>query len=287
MKRLLLLTFLLFPLFVHAQSLGAERVKKLKESVVRILVEGQASGTGFFVTPDGWLLTCWHVVEPACVRDSVTHEILKIKKIEVEDVYGHRYLTAYMTDMVKKGVGMAKAITFDYCPLKVVDTTRTFSYLPLGDFNDIQEGDMVYTCGYPLGIKQQFISTGILSTKWQDTISTMQNGVPTPVAFRDLAWLDLTMNKGNSGGPIIQRGATPDKDRVIGIGTFVLNPYAANADYLAAVSDKLIKSGHDSRAAGYNIASIVSFFSRAITNSSIGVSGCISINHFKGDAQGK
>ncbi|MGN6567721.1 MAG: hypothetical protein ACTHJ0_07205, partial [Flavipsychrobacter sp.] len=150
-----------------------------------------------------------------------------------------------------------------------------------------QEGDMVYTCGYPLGIKQQFISTGILSTKWQDTISTLQNGVAVPVAYRDLAWLDLTMNKGNSGGPIIKLGATPDKDNVIGIGTFVLNPYAANADYLAAVSDKLIKSGYDSRAAGYNIASIVSFFSKAITNSSIGVSGCISINHFKGDAQGK
>lgn len=287
MKRLALFLLLLLPALSHAQSLGPERVKKLKASVVRILIEGQASGTGFFVTSDGWLLTCWHVVEPACVRDSVTHEIIRIKKIEVEDVSGHRYLTGYMTDMIKKGVGMAKAVAFDYCPLKVVDTGRKFSYLSLGDFNDIQEGDMVYTCGYPLGIKQQFISTGILSTKWQDTISTLQNGVAVPVAYRDLAWLDLTMNKGNSGGPIIELGATPDKDKVIGIGTFVLNPYAANADYLAAVSDKLIKSGYDSRAAGYNIASIVSFFSKAITNSSIGVSGCISINHFKGDAQGK
>ncbi|MBS1688622.1 MAG: trypsin-like peptidase domain-containing protein [Bacteroidetes bacterium] len=287
MKRLLIFLLLLIPSLSHAQSLGPERVKKLKESVVRILVEGQASGTGFLVTSDGWLLTCWHVIEPACIRDSVTHEIIKIKKIEVEDVNGKRYLTAYMTDMIKKGVGMAKAVTFDYCPLKIVDTTRKFSYLRIGDFNDVQEGERVYTCGYPLGIRQQFISTGILSTKWQDTISRLVNNVPTPIAFRDLAWLDLTMNKGNSGGPIIKWGDTPDKDEVIGIGTFVLNPYAANADYLAAVSDKLIKSGYDSRAAGYNIASIVSFFSKAITNSSIGVSGCISINHFKGDAQGK
>lgn len=287
MKRFALFLLLLLPALAHAQSLGAERVKKLKASVVRILIEGQASGTGFFVASDGWLLTCWHVVEPACVRDSVTHEIIKMKKIEVEDVDGHRYLTAYMTDMIKKGVGMAKAVTFDYCPLKVVDSGHTFSFLPLGDFNDIQEGDMVYTCGYPLGIRQQFISTGILSTKWRDTINTVENNVSVPIAYRDLAWLDLTMNKGNSGGPIIQLGTTPDKDRVIGIGTFILNPYAANAEYLAAVSDKLIKSGYDSRAAGYNIASIVSFFSKAITNSSIGVSGCISINHFKGDAQGK
>jgi serine protease Do len=45
-----------------------------------------------------------------------------------------------------------------------------------------------------------------------------------------VAWLDLTLNKGNYGGPVIKIGRTPDENRVIGIATFILNPFAQYAE---------------------------------------------------------
>lgn len=40
-----------------------DRVEQIKKSTVRVLVNGQARGTGFVVTKDGSIASCFHVVQ--------------------------------------------------------------------------------------------------------------------------------------------------------------------------------------------------------------------------------
>lgn len=60
----------------------------------------------------------------------------------------------------------------------------------------------------------------MLSTKWVTSGYLNQGG------NREVAWLDVTMNSGNSGGPIVLMGEEPEGDKVIGIASFGLNPFA-------------------------------------------------------------
>lgn len=88
-KKFLMLTCLLFSIsIVDAQSLTKERIEKLKSSVVRVTIEGsQSTGTGFFISPDGALLTCWHVISPSIIQDSTG---LHFKKIFIETNSGQK-----------------------------------------------------------------------------------------------------------------------------------------------------------------------------------------------------
>lgn len=278
MKKLIFLFIIVLPYISNAQqSLGAERVKRLKESVVRILIENRPSGSAFFVSDNGLLVSCWHVIEPALIRDPATNSIIGIKKISIEFSTQEKIDANIPVRFIANNYN--DAIAFDYVLLKITDKPKTnFSFLKLGDFSNINEGDIIYSAGYPLGVQQHLISFGVLSTKWVDSVSVYDSDVLTKTYIRDVAWLDLTMNRGNSGGPIIKIGNTPDADEVIGISTFILNPFAPDAEHLA----NLLSSGAiqaDINMGGVSNNEINKLFAKAIANNSIGVSGCVSINH--------
>lgn len=275
MKKIILLAFFLIPIYCNAQPLGAERVKKLKETVVRVLIENEPSGTAFFVTQEGVLFSCWHVVEPAMIRDSVTNAIIGIRNIEIEFLSREKVKVDIPIDIIQKNYN--EALAYDYVVLFLLEKPKTnFSHLKLGNFNNVKEGDVVYSNGYPLGISQNFISVGILSSKWTDTISIFNLGKQIASYSRNVAWLDLTMNKGNSGGPIIKLGINPQDDEVIGIATFILNPFAQEAEKLIQFS---MNNQGDLGFGGISMNKLNAFFAEAIYKNSIGVSGCVSINH--------
>lgn len=161
--------------------------------------------------------------------------------------------------------------------LKVKTTPKTqFESLKIGTWEDINEGDLVYSCGYPLGIKQRFISQGVFSTKWNDSVNWYINNKVVDTVTRNLAWLDLTLNKGNSGGAIIKLGETPEDDKVIGIASFILNPYANTSEQIA---NYLPKRGVDMSSDGISQNQLMQILFEAISKNSIGVSGCISIDY--------
>lgn len=277
MNKYLAILLICIPSFIFSQSLGPERIERLNKSVVRILIETTPYGTGFFVHDSGWVATCYHVIEPAFIRDKETNRVTGLKKIYIEFRNGEKIQMGIMNYLLNKGY--KKASAYDYLLLKVQSKPKTkYKKLKIGSWSsDINEGDIVYSCGYPLGRKQRFISQGLFSTKWTDTIERKVLNVVTDTYTRKVAWLDLTMNKGNSGGPIIKLGKSPDEDRVIGIATFILNPYANEA---ALLSEYLTNGrGIDIIANGVSSNKISALFARAIANNSIGVSGCISIEY--------
>jgi serine protease Do len=281
--------FLLLALFFHfvmnaqssgqvaGQSLGPTRISRLKQAVVRVLVDGKPTGTGFTISKDGAVLTCWHVIETSFGVNEHREMVIQ-KKISIEFSNGE---IAGVTGIEKSmaGDGLLDAVGYDYCLLILDHIPKApVVTLKIGQFDDIAEGDAIYTCGYPFGIKQQFISMGILSTKFLHEHPIKFNSGKDTILQRNAAWLDLTMNRGNSGGPIIKLGRTESEDEVIGIASFIVNPLSEAAE--AALEYAKKPGGELVGKDGVSQSSINELYANGMLNSSYGISGCISIDYF-------
>jgi serine protease Do len=253
---------------MNAQSIDKERLLHAKKSVVRILIDNIPYGTGFIVSKTGQIITCWHVIQPAISVDA-TAKTFNLKKITAEFISGKKIELGIYTYLFNEGY--RDALIYDYCYLEpTIKTNVEYEFLKLGNFENVNEGEQIYSVGYPLGIEQQFVSSGILSTKWTDKIKLQDNSEMK----REVSWLDLTMNKGNSGGPVLKIGSM--EDEVIGIATFILNPYANTSQELSKLSENL---GMDVQFGGISQVKVNKLFADAVTYNSIGISGCVSIDH--------
>ncbi len=144
--------------------------------------------------------------------------------------------------------------------------------LRLGHFADIHEGDSIYVVGYPLGVEQPIVTRGMLSTKWKTHGYLGQGG------DREVAWLDVTMNSGNSGGPVFLLAEDPARDAVIGVANFNLNPFAERATQFAEMS-----AGFPGNVVimGIDFKQFSTLIGAALTAQSHGVGGCIAIDYVR------
>jgi serine protease Do len=278
--RKLLLLLALSPIFLAAQSISPERVAKLKSATVRISVENvPATGTAFFISASGELLTCWHVIEPAFIRDT-TGLIVYTRKIFIEFANGDK-TEVTVPPVFSAGSLYISGRSNDYCLLTPVKAlARPFSFYKLGDFTTVTEGQEIYSCGYPNGMLQPFVSRGIFSTRYIDSAGYLNVNGQEKKVYRDAALLDLAMNKGCSGAPIIKPGASPADDEVIGIANFILNPYGQG---IQEVNNILSKAEADASMAP--LLNIMKYLSSVNENASVSISSCLSINHFLKDLQ--
>ncbi len=275
---------LVLPLFLFitsfSQSLSPERVAKIKSATASVITDGGISiGTAFFIDNKGTSITCWHVVLAAMqAKRNIFLELNDGTLISVGLPNAFNNDTVYDRERV----------AYDFCILiPMTISNRIFSFLKLGDYSKAVEGEEVYTCGYPLGYKQQFISKGIISTKYQRNPNEVtQLGIKYNYP-REEALLDLTLNRGNSGGAIIKIGKTIADDAVIGIADFIINPLGSNADTIIksatpVIGNILFNSQTDATGnviSGHDPNKTTVIFAEAISNLSIGVSGCVSINY--------
>lgn len=265
--------FLLFAFFAftisESQSVSPERISKIKSATARITIDSSNSvGTGFFVNQKGGLLTCWHVIRPAFLKKPFKKIFVQLNTGEKLE-YGIPDIPLNDSDFIKS------CIIYDFCFLvPAKPDIRLFSFLNIGNYSDLSEGDGVYTCGYPLGISQQFVSQGIVSTKYQDTISYSKSNILKDKELRNQSLLDLTLNKGNSGGAVVK---TPEEDRVIGIADFIIIPYGQSVDNLYNYSQN---QNADIAIMGISTMKAYQLFSGALSEASNGISGCVSIEYF-------
>ncbi len=245
-------------------------LQHVKLASVRILVNGQPSGSGFIISPTGLVATCFHVVQrfspdptpadPGRVRIEIQGNI------EVQLSTGEKIRATPHPSL--QGVGFQTAVARDFFLLNIGGQDRPF--LRLGSFSDASEGDSVLSCGFPLGIGQAVAATGILSAKWE-TNNYLYAG-----DRRAVAWLDLTMNKGNSGGPVVPLGDRPEDAKVIGIATFILNPFANPAEQLLGSVNQM---GANMVMGGVDFQGFARLTASALSSASMGVSGCVSIDY--------
>jgi len=270
--KILILLFALQCVIINSfsQSFSKERITHLRKSVVRISIKNDkgitiSSGTGFFVK-EGYILTCFHVIIPAIFDDNnlVRKKILNIY-IELTD--GRKFEANISKKIISKP---SDAQRYDYCILFADIPNREHEWLKIGDFNNAPEGAEIYTSGYPLGINEQCIAKGLLSTKFNDTIIK-----------RDEAWMDITLNRGNSGGPIIMIGTSIDEDEVIGIVDHGLTPGGKAMEDMEKYFTKQNKSPAGIYESGVRASDVFEIFSNVLSNCSLGVNACVSINYCK------
>lgn len=142
-----------------------------------------ATGSGFVLTQDGYIVTNYHVIEDAANDSSVS--------IEVSFADGTKYTAQLVGGEQDNDIAVLK-----------IDATG-LQHVTLGDSSQLVVGESVYAIGNPLGELTYTLTDGIVSaldrlitTSSQDangnTVSTTLNVLQTNCAI----------NPGNSGGPL-------------------------------------------------------------------------------------
>ncbi len=166
--------FYFFPF--GGEGLVFPKIKKEKE---KTKIGG---GSGFIVSPDGYVLTCNHVVGDPEADYTV---IIDPK---------HKYPAKVL----------AKDPLIDVAVLKIAG--KNLPYLELGDSDKIDLGETVVAIGNPLGEFEDTVSAGIVSGLSRKI--TAYGGLPMrATSLRGLIQTDAAINPGNSGGPLVNMEA--------------------------------------------------------------------------------
>jgi serine protease Do len=141
----------------------------------------EAGGSGFVISPDGYILTNNHVVDGAT-------------KVTVTLNDDHDYPATI--------VGADKET--DVALLKI--DAKDLTTVPLGDSDAIRPGDWVMAIGNPLNYNHT-VTVGVISAKGRRISSS---------ALDDFLQTDAAINFGNSGGPLVNA-----QGEVVGINTAI------------------------------------------------------------------
>jgi serine protease Do len=186
----------------------------------------QSSGSGFFISPDGYIVTNNHVVENA---ESI--------KVVMKDE----------TELEATVVGRDEGT--DLAVIKVKGVRSGFPFVNFENSAKPRVGDWVIAVGNPFGLGGT-ATAGIISAYGRDIGET----------FVDYIQIDAPINRGNSGGPTFDIYG-----RVIGVNTAIFSPsggsvgigFAIPAEVADAVTKQLISGGKIQR--GYIGATIQNF----------------------------
>ncbi len=170
-------------------------------------------GSGFIVSPKGYILTNNHVIEDA-------------NRITVGLQSGEKY----------RGTVIGVDPETDVAVIKI-DAPRDLPTVTLGDSNEAQVGDWVLAMGSPFGLDQT-VTAGIISKKERET--------PFFNVFQRFLQTDAAINRGNSGGPLVNmRGEVIGMNSQIATSTGDYNGigFALPANETSFVYKQLIAQG--------------------------------------------
>jgi len=170
-------------------------------------------GTGFVISPDGYIVTNNHVVEDV---DSIKVAFADGNELEAE-IIGRDPKTDIALIRVKN--------------------EKPLHALPLGNSDGVRPGDWVVAVGNPFGLAHT-VTAGIVSAKGRN----IGQG-----PYDDFIQTDAAINPGNSGGPLLNLSG-----EVVGINT-AINPRANTIGFAVPVNmakdilPQLRASGHVTR----------------------------------------
>jgi len=148
-----------------------------------------AQGSGFIISPDGYILTSNHLVGEA---DKVT-----VKLGENPDI---------------EATVAGRDPDSDVAVIKI--ERKDLAYLELADSDALEVGEWVLAIGNPFGLSHT-VTAGIVSAKGRSGFQL--------TTYEDFIQTDAAINPGNSGGPLLNLDG-----KVVGINTFIISRSGGN-----------------------------------------------------------
>ncbi len=230
---------------IHGQSLPRETVTKVKESAAYIRVtrtfslsgeEIITSGSGFFISSRGHIVTNYHVVEPTVNIMDLAFPA-PVDKIQIFRNSGSKRYKVYEGSVL---------IADKENDLAVLATNAANTpHLELGGEEELFETTPVWVFGFPFGDVFTVLQKGPEITVSRGTVSSLRHddrGKLTSIQ------IDAAINPGNSGGPVIDM-----QGRVVGVMRKIMDESKLTFAVPSVYLRKLIK---DSPAASVKSASL-------------------------------
>jgi S1-C subfamily serine protease len=206
---------------LSAQQQRIDVMRRASAAAVAIFAGEAGGGSGVLISPDGYALTNFHVVQPAGIA----------MKCGLAD--GRLY------DAVLVGLDP----TGDVALVKLLGR-HDFPWAELADSDDVEVGDFCFAAGNPFLLATDFqpsISAGIVSG-----MRRYQFPAGTILEYADCLQVDAAINPGNSGGPLLDSGS-----RLIGMNTAIASRtgqssgvgFAIPVGTLARIVPQLIQRG--------------------------------------------
>jgi serine protease Do len=167
------------------------------------------SGSGFIISPDGYVLTNNHVVENAT------------------------QVLVTMTDRRQfEATVVGRDPNTDVAVLKIEGSD--LPVVRIGSSDEMHVGDWVLALGYPLSLGET-VTAGIVSAKGKKIgIMGQSNGATAPLEH--FIQTDAAINPGNSGGPLVNL-----RGEAVGINSAIASPTGMYSGYGFAVPIQLAK----------------------------------------------
>ncbi len=183
------------------QILSTDRdLPATRDTPAALLGQERGSGSGVIIDPAGYILTNSHVVEGA-------HRLqVQLARPALGAAAPERARTRLLDAAI---VGVDEET--DVAVLKVEEAN--LPALPLGNSDRLQQGQMVFAFGSPMGLENS-VTMGVVSAvgrqlEYDDPMVYIQTDAP--------------INPGNSGGPLVDV-----EGRVVGINTLILSQSGGN-----------------------------------------------------------
>jgi 2-alkenal reductase len=185
--------------------------------------DGQSSGSGVIISPDGYIVTNNHVVEDATDLSVILSDGTQLPAQVIS--------TDIFADLaVLKADGQMPAV------------------VTIGNSDNLKSGETVIAIGSPLGEFRNTVTVGVISAtgRMLDT----GNGY----FMEDLLQTDAAINQGNSGGPLVNLNG-----ELVGINTLIVrggNGSSANVEGLgfavpsntvSLIAQRIIETGYFAR----------------------------------------
>jgi S1-C subfamily serine protease len=177
----------------------------------------EALGSGFVIDKAGHIVTNYHVIQ------------------------GARSVDVSFSDNESRRARIVGADpSTDIAVLQVKAPSRALTPVQLGNSDDVHVGDAVVAIGNPFGLERT-VTAGI--------VSALQRVIQAPNAYSidHVIQTDAPINKGNSGGPLLDA-----QGRVIGVNSQIQSETGGNVgigfavpiNTVKTVAAQLIKTGH-------------------------------------------
>jgi serine protease Do len=162
--------------------------------------EVQSMGSGFIISADGLIVTNEHVASESA------------KTIKVSMANGE----------VHDAELLGSDELADLALLKIKGDKNDFPYIKFADSEDVMVGEWAIAMGNPFGLfadGQPSVTVGVVSATKRD----FRPDPKDPRLYMDMIQTDASINRGNSGGPLVN-----SEGEVIGVNTFIFTGGTSN-----------------------------------------------------------